>query len=206
MKINPDEHETALIYKLMTGTIVPRPIGWISTIDENGTFNLAPYSFFNAMSADPPHVVFGSGRRAGANKDTVSNILETGEFVVNLVTEPTAEAMNVTATETTPEVDEFRLANLTPLPSEVVKAPRVGESTVNFECKMVHHYQVQGSRGDGSMIVIGQVVMMHVDDDILGENNRIDYGVYKPVGRLAGSGYCRVSDIFDLERPPSQLA
>ena len=205
MQFNPENTETPLVYKLLTGTVIPRPIGWISTVDENGTFNLAPYSFFNAFSADPPHVIFGSGRRPGANKDTVSNIMETGEFVVNMVSEATADAMNITATETGPEVDEFRLANLTPVPSEIVAAPRVGESLVNFECKMVHHYHVEEARGAGSVIVIGRVVMIHVDDDILGENNRIDYAAYKPVGRLAGSDYCRVNDLFALDRPPSQL-
>lgn len=205
MQFNPENTETQLVYKLLTGTVIPRPIGWISTVDENGTFNLAPYSFFNAFSADPPHVIFGSGRRPGANKDTVSNIMETGEFVVNMVSESTADAMNITATETGPEIDEFKLANLTPVPSEVVAAPRVGESLVNFECKMVHHYQVEESQGAGSMIVIGRVVMIHVDDDILGENNRIDYAAYQPVGRLAGSEYCRVNDLFSLDRPPSQL-
>lgn len=205
MEFNPAELETSLVYKLLTGTVVPRPIGWISTADENGLFNLAPYSFFNAFSADPPHVIFGSGRRGDGNKDTVSNVMATGEFVVNLVSESNAEAMNITATETTADVDEFQLANLTPLPSSIIKAPRVAESMVNFECKMVHHYVVEESRGNGSMIIIGRVVMIHVDDAILGENNRIDYDAYKPVGRLAGGGYCRVNNLFTLERPPSQL-
>lgn len=205
MEFNPDKIDTSLAYKLLSGTVVPRPIGWISTVDENGTFNLAPYSFFNAFSADPPHVIFGSGRRGDGNKDTVSNIMETGEFVVNLVSESNAEAMNITATELQPEVDEFQVAHLTPLPSRIVKAPRVAESLVHFECKMVHHYAVEESRGAGSVIIIGRVVMMHIDDDILTENYRIDYDAYKPVGRLAGSGYCRVSDIFTLDRPSSQL-
>jgi len=205
MEFNPEKLETDLVYKLLTGTVVPRPIGWISTADKDGLFNLAPYSFFNAFSADPPHVIFGSGRRGDGNKDTVSNVLATGEFVVNLVSESNADAMNITATETASEVDEFQMANLTPLPSSIVKAPRVAESMVNFECKMVHHYAVEESRGSGSMIIIGRVVMMHIDDSILGENNRINYDAYKPVGRLAGGGYCRVNDLFTLERPPSQL-
>lgn len=205
MQFNPETIETPLIYKLLTGTVVPRPIGWISTVATNGTQNLAPYSFFNAVSADPPHVLFASGRRAGSDKDSASNALATGEFVVNLVSEATAEAMNLTATELPSDVNEFTYAGLTAVPSTIVAAPRVGESLVNFECKVVHSYEVEGARGDGSVIVIGRVVMMHVADEILGENNRIDYEAYKPVGRLAGSGYCRVSDLFDLERPSSQL-
>lgn len=205
MQFDPASTELSLVYKLLSGTVVPRPIGWISTVDENGTFNLAPYSFFNAFSHDPPHVIFGSGRRSDGNKDTASNVMETGEFVVNLVSESTVEAMNITATELPPQVDEFHLAGLTPLPSQLVKPPRVGESLVNLECKMVHHYHVEESSGAGSIIIIGRVVMMHIEDDILGENNRIDYDAYKPVGRLAGGGYCRVNDIFTLDRPPSQL-
>lgn len=205
MEFDPQKIETSLAYKLLSGTVVPRPIGWISTVDENGTYNLAPYSFFNVFSADPPHVIFGSGRRGNGNKDSVSNIMETGEFVVNLVSEFNVEAMNITATELPPEVDEFQLANLTPLPSRMVKPPRVAESHVHLECEMVHHYRVEESRGDGSIIIIGRVHMMHINDDILTENYRIDYGAYKPVGRLAGGGYCRVNDIFTLDRPPSQL-
>lgn len=205
MQINPEEHATSLVYKLLSGTVVPRPIGWISTVDEDGTQNLAPYSFFNAVSSDPPHVLFCSGQRNGRHKDSVSNILQTKEFVVNLVSESTAEAMNITATELPPEVDEFEVANLTPLPSKLVKPPRVGESKVNFECRLVHHYQIEDSRENGSIIVVGRVVMMHISDEIIGENNRIDYESYRPVGRLAGSGYCRVNDIFELERPRSQL-
>lgn len=205
MQINPEEFEPSLVYKLLSGVVVPRPIGWISTVATDGTFNLAPYSFFNAFSADPPHVIFGAGRRPNSDKDTVSNVLATGEFVVNLVSESNAEAMNITATEIAPEVDEFQMADLTPLPSEVVKPPRVGESMVNLECKMVHQYEVEESRGSGSMIIIGRVVMMHVDDSILGENYRINYDAYKPVGRLAGGGYCRTGDRFTIDRPPSQL-
>ncbi|MBV7328223.1 flavin reductase [Chloroflexi bacterium TSY] len=113
--------------------------------------------------------------------------------------------MNVTATELPADVDEFAYAGLTAVPSVLVAPPRVGESLVNFECKVVHSYEVEGARGEGSVIVIGRVVMMHIADEIIGERSRIDYDAYKPVGRLAGSGYCRVNDLFDLERPPSQL-
>ncbi|MEM7538024.1 MAG: flavin reductase family protein [Chloroflexota bacterium] len=206
MQFNPETTETSTIYKLLTGAVVPRPIGWISTVDNAGVNNLAPYSFFNAFSADPPHVIFGSGRATPNehnrfNKDTVSNIMETGEFVVNMVSEATAEAMNLTSATLPPDVDEFVHANLTAVPSEMVAAPRVGESLVNFECKMVHSYEVEESRGGGSMIVIGRVVMIHVADEILGERNRINYEAYKPVGRLAGGGYCRVNQIFDMPRP-----
>jgi flavin reductase (DIM6/NTAB) family NADH-FMN oxidoreductase RutF len=202
MQFNPETIDASLTYKLLSGTIVPRPIGWISTVSPNGVNNLAPYSFFNAVSGDPPHVLFCSGKRSGAHKDSAGNALATGEFVVNLVSESTAAAMNLTATELPADVDEFAYAGLTALPSVLVAAPRVGESLVNFECKVVHSYEIEGG---GSVIVVGRVVMMHVANEILDERYRIDYGVYKPVGRLAGSGYCRVNDLFEMERPASQL-
>lgn len=202
MQFNPETIDATLAYKLLSGTIVPRPIGWISTISPTGVNNLAPYSFFNAVSGHPPHVLFCSGKRSGEHKDSAGNALVTGEFVVNLVSESTAEAMNLTATELPGDVDEFAYAGLTPLPSVIVAAPRVGESLVNFECKVVHSYEIEGG---GSVIVVGRVVMMHVADAILDERYRIDYAAYKPVGRLAGSGYCRVNDLFEMERPASQL-
>ncbi|MEZ4615663.1 MAG: flavin reductase family protein [Caldilineaceae bacterium] len=161
-----------------------------------------PLLFFNAVSGDPPHVLFCSGKRSGNHKDSAGNALATGEFVVNLVSESTAEAMNITATELPADVDEFVYAGLTALPSVLVAAPRVGESLVNLECKVVHSYEIEGG---GSVIVVGRVVMMHVADKILDERNRINYAAYKPVGRLAGSGYCRVNDLFEMERPASQL-
>ena len=202
MQFNPETIDSTLTYKLLSGTIVPRPIGWISTVSPNGVNNLAPYSFFNAVSGNPPHVLFCSGKRSGGHKDSAGNALATGEFVVNLVSESTAEAMNITATELPADVNEFAYAGLTALPSVVVAAPRVGESLVNFECKVVHSYEIEG---DGSVIVVGRVVMMHIADEILDDRHRIDYGIYKPVGRLAGSSYCRVNDLFDLERPAPRL-
>lgn len=205
MQIDPTNQSTAIVYKLLSGTIVPRPIGWISTVDAQGIFNLAPYSYFNAVSADPPHVLFCSGRRKDLDKDSVSNVLATGEFVVNLVSESTAGAMNLTATELPPDVDEFEYAQLTPAPSIRVAAPRVAESLVHLECQMVHTYEVENYREGGSVIVVGRVVMMHIADEIIGDEYRINYDRYKPVGRLAGGGYCRVSDIFEMERPASRL-
>ncbi|MCB0107626.1 MAG: flavin reductase family protein [Caldilineaceae bacterium] len=202
MQFNPETIDSTLTYKLLSGVIVPRPIGWISTVGPDGVNNLAPYSFFNAVSGDPPHVLFCSGKRSGNHKDSAGNALATGEFVVNLVSESTAEAMNITATELPADVDEFAYAGLTALSSVLVAAPRVGESLVNLECKVVHSYEIEGG---GSVIVVGRVVMMHVADKILDERNRINYAAYKPVGRLAGSGYCRVNDLFEMERPASRL-
>lgn len=200
MKFDPNTLSQIACYKLMTGTVLPRPIGWISTVDQQGVNNLAPFSFFNAVSGDPLHVLFCTERQDGAAKDTLTNVLATGEFVVNLVSEPLAAAMHLTATVLPAEVDEFVFAGVTPVPSDVVAPPRVGESPVSFECVVVHTYELENSKAGGSVVVIGRVVMFHIDDHILLDNYKIDVAAFKPVGRLAGRWYARVNDLFQLER------
>ena len=194
------------MYKLMIGSVVPRPIGWISTVSDAGDHNLAPFSFFNAVCSSPPHVQFCATRRGDVRleKDTIRNIRETGEFVVNVVTEATAEAMNITATEFPADVDEFAVAGLTPAPSLHVRPARVAESPIHFECKLAQIVEVGDPIG-GSSLVIGQVVHMHVDDDVLLGNDKIDIARLQPVARLGGNWYCRITDVFELIRPPSQL-
>ena len=132
------------------------------------------------------------------------NVRATGEFVVNIVTEELAESMNITATEFPPHVNEFEQAGLTAAPSEFVRPPRVGESPVNFEC-MLERIIEFGSEPGGGSVVIGRVVNIHVADGVLIENDKIDLHALKPIGRLAGTAYCRVTDLFDMNRPPSQL-
>lgn len=206
MELNPENLQTPALYKLLTGTVLPRPIGWISTVDGDGQPNLAPYSFFNVVCANPPHVLFCPGIRAvnQSPKDTMSNVRATGEFVVNIVTEDVAEAMNITATELPPEVNEFERAGLTQADSVVVRPPRVAESPVHFECRLVHCYEVGQVPGTGS-VVIGQVVHIQVDETIINDNYHIDLAQLKPIGRLMGSSYCRVTDLFELHRLPSEL-
>lgn len=199
MQIDPQTLSPRATYKLMTGTIVPRPIGWISTVSTDGINNVAPFSFFNAISSNPPHVVFSSGRPNGTPKDSARNALATGEFVVNLVTESTAEAMNITATVLPSDVDEFVLANLTPSPSAVISAPRVLESPVNYECQVVHHYEMDAP-GGGTVLIVGKIVMIHVADSIVDDEYNIDIAAYQPVGRLMGGMYCRVNDLFRIDR------
>ena len=139
MRFDSLKTDGSVLYKLLTGTIIPRPIGWISTIDENGINNLAPFSFFNAVGEDPPHLMFSTVRSGNKNKDTLNNVLQNKQFVVNLVTEETVEQMNMTSQSVDSEVDEFELANLTPIDSIFIKPKRVKESYVHFECEMVHH-------------------------------------------------------------------
>jgi flavin reductase (DIM6/NTAB) family NADH-FMN oxidoreductase RutF len=206
MDAAPEDLTWTVVYKLMAGTILPRPIGWISTVDEQGRPNLAPFSFFAPVCSDPPHLLFCPGIRETdvQEKDTLRNVRQTGEFVVNIVTEPLAHAMNVSATEFPPEVNEFEVARLTPAPSVAVRAPRVAESPVHFECRVVQIIDLGSDPGAGS-VVLGRIVHLHVSDDLLTEGNRIDLARLRPIGRLTGSGYCRVTDLFSIPRPPSQV-
>lgn len=200
MHFNPDNLPQSAIYKLLTGTIIPRPIGWISTVSKDGINNLAPFSFFNAVGEDPPHVMFSTVRSGNKNKDTLNNVLETGQFVVNLVTEDIVEKMNATSESVAADVDEFVLGALTPIPCEKVAPMRVLESKVSMECELVHHYSLENSSDGGATIIIGKVVMFHVDEEIMQENYRIDMEKYKPVARLAGSNYATLGKIFAIKR------
>lgn len=200
MQLNPETLDHRSVYKLLTGVVIPRPIGWVSTLSHDGIPNLAPFSFFNAMGDDPPHVVLGIGRSGTNNKDTLNNILHNGEFVVNMVTEETVERMNLTAQLVEPHIDEFELAGLTPAPSTLVKPARVAESPVALECKLVHHYELEGGRNAGGTIIIGRIVLFQIAEDILLEDYKIDLDQYKPVSRLAGAGYARLGEVFSIKR------
>lgn len=200
MQLNPQEMDQKSIYKLLTGTIIPRPIGWISSIGEDGISNLAPFSYFNAVGDDPPHVMFSASRSNNNIKDTLKNVLITKEFVVNMVTEDLVEQMNLTAHPIPSDESEFDFANLTPIPSLMVKPPRVMGSPVAMECQLVHHYTLEDNQFGGSTIIIGRVVMFHIDDEILLEGDKINLDLYKPVARLAGSNYAKLGEIFTIKR------
>ncbi len=201
MIIDPKEHRFQDIYKLMIGSIVPRPIAFVSTISKDGIRNLAPFSFFNGVCSNPPTIMFAPARRSyiGETKDTLNNIRNTEEFVVNIVSEDFAEQMVACSTDFDPEVDEFDVSGLTPVPSKIVAPPRVEESRVNFECRLNQIVDIgDGSAGSG-FVVIGTVVLFHVDDSIY-ENGRINLEKLKPIGRLAGSSYSRITDTFEIVR------
>lgn len=200
MQFNPNELEHTAVYKLLTGSVIPRPIGWISTVDTNGINNLAPFSYFNAVGEDPPHVMFSTTRGNNTNKDTLNNVLANGQFVVNMVTEELAEKMNTTAQTVPSDVDEFQLAEVTPIPSTLIKPMRVKESLVTFECEMVHHYFLEDHKNGGACIVIGRIVMMHFEDSILLDNFKINLETYKPIARLAGSNYAKLGELFSIKR------
>ncbi len=200
MQFDPNDVDPKTIYKLLTGTIIPRPIGWISSISKSGISNLAPFSYFNAVGEDPPHIMFSTVRPADYEKDTRRNVLETGQFVANIVTEETVEKMNATAEHFPPDVDEFEKVGLTKAQSLKVKPFRVAESPVNLECELVHHYDLENFKTGGATVFIGRVVHFHIADEILLPNNYINLDVYKPVARLAGSNYSKLGEIFSIKR------
>ena len=198
MKIDPKTFEG--FNRVLTGVVVPRPIAFVSTISPDGVLNVAPYSFFNVVSYDPATVIISSSRRAGSKqKDTLANIESTGEFVVNIVVDDIAQAMNMTAAEYPAEDSEFDIAGLSPAPSDLVKAPRVAESPVNLECKLNQIISL-GECSHAHGLVIGEVVLVHVRDDII-DVHRINHNLLKPVGRLAGNMYCYTGDTYEMIRP-----
>lgn len=178
-------------YRLLTGLVIPRPIAWVSTVDQNGALNLAPHSFFTVASSDPPIVQFTSVGR----KDTLTNVEATGEFVVSLASRALMEQMNTTAARVDPQTDEFELAGLTPEPSVYVRPPRVAESPAALEC-VVHQVIPVGD----SFVVMGRVVAAVVDQAALkGERPRED--LLDPLGRLSGSRYVTYGETVSVPRP-----
>src|SRR5882757_2892637 len=206
LSFDPARESVQNIYKLMIGSIVPRPIAFVSSLDTRGVRNLAPFSFFTGVSADPPVILFCAtvrpedpGRGLAAHKDTLLNVIATREFVVNVVTEGIAERMNLTSAQVPPSVDEFELAGLAPEPSGVVKPPRVAESPVQMECRLRQIIEVS-DRPSGGTIVLGEVVRFHVNEALI-ENFRIDAEKLAAIGRMGGPTYVRTRDRFDLKRP-----
>lgn len=202
MTILPAEQSPQDVYKLMVGAIIPRPIAFVSTLSAAGVRNLAPYSFFTACSANPPVIVFSPmrRRRSGAPlKDTLANIEETREFVVNVVAEEFAQQMNLCAGEYPPEVDEFDVSKLTPIVSEAVKPPRVAESPVQMECRLLQIVTVSDQPLGGSL-VLGEVVRFHVNEAVL-TDGKIDPAKFHAIGRMGGPMYTRITDRFEMERP-----
>jgi flavin reductase (DIM6/NTAB) family NADH-FMN oxidoreductase RutF len=201
LRFDPGGSSAADIYKLMIGMVVPRPIAFVSSLDERGVRNLAPFSYFMACTADPPVVCFVSSFRKGETptKDTLRNVLATKEFVVNIVSEEFVDKMNLTSAEVPPEIDEFELSGLTPVASELVKPPRVGESRAQMECRLRQILQI-GEHPGGGTIVFGDVLRFHVDAEVL-DGYKIDPDKLKAIGRMGGPTHVRTRDRFDMIRP-----
>lgn len=183
-------------YRLISGAIIPRPIAWTSSRNEDGEDNLAPFSFFNIVSHSPPILMFAPVDREEGLKDTPRNVLETEEFVVHIATRDLAEAMNETSATLPPGESEFDRADLTRADSRTVTPPRVAESPVAFECSLYEMLDV-----GGSTMVLGEVEWVHVDDEVT-TDGKLDVGKLDAVGRLSGSLYATTENRFSMERPP----
>ncbi|MGB7603043.1 MAG: flavin reductase family protein [Candidatus Sulfotelmatobacter sp.] len=206
MIVSPAEISHSELYGIMINSVVPRPIAWVSTISAAGALNLAPFSFFNAVCTDPPLLAFAPGLRAskqpsshGVAKDTLRNVRETREFVINTVAYDLRDAMNLTSGDYDPSVNEFDLAKITKEPSKIVRPPRVAESPVSFECKLHQILDFSPAPTSGSL-VIGQIVAIHINDSHL-KNGRLDRNSLDLIGRMGGMQYTRTTQRFEMVRP-----
>jgi len=183
-------------YKLLIGLVIPRPIAWVSTWSENGVANCAPFSFFNVISEDPPLCILSFNWRSdGAIKHTLKNIRRTGEYVVNLADEGTANAMHLSSTELPESESEFTRYGLTPAPAKLVKHPRIAEAAASLECRVERRINF----GPEREMVVGEILLIHARDGIIDPaTKRISEELYRPVGRLFGNRYCRTRERFDL--------
>ena len=201
MEINPADESPRDFYFRMVSLITPRPIAWVSTVSNVGHLNLAPYSFFNGVTAAPPSVVFSPVNRPdGSKKDTVLNIEENGQFVINVVSFAIAEKMNLTSGDFGFEENEFEIAGLTTVDSFKVKPPRVKESSAQFECELIQIVSV----GEGPMaanLIIGKILHLHIADEVLDDRGRVDPQLLDNVGRLGGADYSTTRDRFEIARP-----
>lgn len=201
MIVDPASTDYLSVYKLLIGAVVPRPIAFVSSINPEGVLNLAPFSFFTVASSNPPVLVFTVGNRATPDprKDTLRNITTSREFVVNVVSEEIGEKMNLCAGDYPPDVDEFQVSGLTPIPSDLVKPPRVAESHINMECRLLYTLSMSNLMNGGNL-VLGEVLRFHIDDALC-QNYRIDPEKLRAIGRMAGNSYTRTRDRFDMIRP-----
>jgi flavin reductase (DIM6/NTAB) family NADH-FMN oxidoreductase RutF len=215
MDVVPSQLPHRELYNLLISAVVPRPIAWVSSLSASGQPNLAPFSFFNAVCAKPPLLAFAPGMRAprksGASvvetgrepgweqKDTLHNVRETGEFVINLVTYELAQAMNLTSGDYDSSVDEFELAKVASAPSKAVRPRRVAESPVSFECKL-HQILDFNPEPEGGSLVIGQIVLIHINEQHIKEG-RLDRNSLDLIGRMGGMQYARTTERFEMVRP-----
>ena len=203
MEADPKALPWTEAYKLPIGSVVPRPIAWVSSLSPEGIRNVAPFSFFNGVCAVPMIVTFAPMRFGSGNKkDSLANIESSGEFVINIVTEPLIEAMAATSEEYPSDVDEFVVAGLTAAPSVAVRAPRIAESPINFECKLRQVLHFGDTAGSGSLVV-GEVVYLHVADRLIADG-RVEPKLLQPVARMGGPLYAR-PELLDFKRRPSSL-
>jgi flavin reductase (DIM6/NTAB) family NADH-FMN oxidoreductase RutF len=206
MIVDPATLHPAKLYHYLIGCIVPRPIGWISTISPAGIPNLAPFSYFNGVGVLPPSVCFSPlNRRDGSKKHTILNLQSTPEFVVNVVPDSLSQQMNLSSGDWDYEDSEFARAGLTPATSQKVKPPGVAESPVKLECELMQIVEV-GAGPLGANLVIGKIVLMHIDESVLDPAGEIDPRKLDLIGRMGGDYYTRTRDLFEIHRPPQERA
>ena len=203
MFYEPGNTDHGLPHNPFKSCVIPRPIGWISSLSPDGVANLAPFSQFQNLTFDPPYVMFAANQKvAGSRKDSTDNVEQTGEFVWNMATYDLREAVNISGMEVPPEADEFELAGVTKAPSRLIKPPRVAESPIHFECVYHSTLRLPGNEGFGSVdIVIGKVLAIHIDDDALTEDGLVDVLKIRPIARLGYYDYTSIENVFRMEIP-----
>lgn len=200
LSIDPASISERENYKFLIGSIIPRPIAFVTTVSEDGILNGAPFSYFNIVSSNPPMISLSIQRSAGRQKDTARNIIESREFVVHIVDEQNVEKINKTAASLPPDQSEIELANLTPVDSIKIAVPGVKEAKIRMECSLEHSLELGGLDSPGCDFIIGKIVQFHIESDIY-KNGRVDPSGLAAVSRLAGNNYAKIGEIFEIERP-----
>ena len=200
LSIDPGSLSERENYKFLVGSIIPRPIAFVTTLSENGILNGAPFSYFNIVSSNPPMISLSIQRTAGRQKDTARNIIESKEFVIHIVDEQNVEKINQTAASLPSDQSEVELANLTPVASVKISVPGVKEAKIRMECLLEHPVELGGLNTPGCDHIIGRIVQFHIENDIY-EKGRIDPRGLAAVSRLAGHNYAKIGEIFEIERP-----
>ena len=200
LSFEPHEQTERENYKLLTGSIIPRPIAFVTSMASDGTVNGAPFSYFNIVSSNPPMVSISIQRKDGVRKDTARNIAERGTFVVHIVDEENVKRINETAASLPADESEVNLANLSLEESDLIEIPGIKEAKVRFECKIEQIIELPGEQAIGSDLIIGKVVNFHIDEDVY-EDGRINQVKLAAVSRLAGANYAKVGETFSIERP-----
>jgi len=199
--INPTKQTERENYKLLTGSIIPRPIAFVTSKSKDDVINGAPFSYFSIVSSNPPMISLSIQRAGGKQKDSARNIVEQGEFVVHIVDEENVEKVNQTAANLPPDESEIALAELTEVKSSMISVPGVKEAKIRMECVLEHALEVGGDEeAPGCDVIIGKVVQFHIEDHLI-ENGRIDAVGLGAVSRLAGSSYAKIGETFSIERP-----
>ncbi|GIM46547.1 hypothetical protein DNHGIG_20960 [Collibacillus ludicampi] len=202
MIIFPSEQTRQDNYKLLIGSVLPRPIAFVTSVGKTGIVNAAPFSFFNVIGTEPPLLMFSCMRKQGGiMKDTARNAVEKKEFIVHIVDEANVEKINYTSIDAPEDISEIELAGLTVIPGHIVDVPRIQECKIAMECRLHQHLTLGGHEdAPNADVIIGEVLCFHIADELL-DSGRIDVDRLKPVGRLAGTRYTTIGQVFDYPRP-----